>query len=125
MAKRQCLNIVRQRRERNSQVPYYTKGCGDVEEGSGDNVHVHVHEQILETPPHDVSQLEHDKNVEEVKEDKEEELEEDNGVDQVEEEEEHEEDDMEDDDEGGRYGEDGCDTGSDVDSDMYALVCWK
>ena len=66
-----------------------------------------------------------------MEEDKEE-LEEDDGVNQVEYEEEHKKDNTEDNDEEDQYGQDGCgpfktgcDTGSDVDSDMYPLACWR
>ena len=53
MAKKQRLSIVSQQAKRNSQVPYFARGSGDVQEGTGESFHasvVHCHE-----PPKDVT----------------------------------------------------------------------
>ena len=78
MAKKQRLSIVSQQAVQNSQGPYFARGPGDVQEGTGESSHapvVHCHE-----PPEDVTaadrELEEaldrelwDYNADEVKED--------------------------------------------------------
>ena len=126
MAKKQRLSIVSQQAKRNSQVPYFARGSGDVQEGTGESSHapiVHCHE-----PPEDVTAA--DRELEEAL-DRElwdysaDEVKEDIDVDQKEEEEEVPEND-EDEDVEDKWDDKWDDTSdSEVDSDMYALACRK
>ena len=123
MAKKQCLSIVSQHAKRNSQVPYFARGSGDVQEGTGESSHapvVHCHE-----PPEDViaadRELEEalDRELQDYSTD---EVKEDIDVDQKEEEEEVPKNDEDED----KWDDKWDDTSdSEADSDMYALVYWK
>ena len=111
---------------RNSQVPYFARASGDVQEGTGESSHapvVHCHE-----PPEDVTAA--DKELEEAL-DRElqdysaEEVKEDIDVDQKEEEEEVPENDEDEDVEDQWDDKWDATSDSEADSDMYALACWK
>ena len=135
MAKKQRLSVASDQAKRNSQVPYYARGSGDVQEGTGENFHapvVHSHE-----PPEDATAS--DRELEEaldrelwdysddgVKDDIDVDLmEEEEKVSEMEEDEEVPEND-EDEDVEDKWDDKVDDTSdSEADSDMYAPACWK
>lgn len=134
MAKKQRLSVGSEQAKRNSQVPYYARGSGDVQEGTGENFHapvVHSHGSPREDGTASDRELEealhrelwdYDDNV---NDDIDVDLMEEEKVSEMEEHEEVPEND-EDEDVEDKWDDKVDDTSdSEADSDMYAPACWK